>query len=52
MRFELNNIEKKKFVSLFEQHEKNIDYMLYLRDMVWNNSGINPSLLENKKRLC
>ena len=48
MRFELDDKETKKLVSLFNQHEKNIDYMLYLRDMVWNNNGINPSLFENK----
>ena len=48
MRFVLNDVEKKKFVSLFEQHEKNIDYMLYLRDMVFENSNISSSLFENK----
>ena len=50
MRFELNDIEKKKFVSLFEQHEKNIDYMLYLRDMVWENNGIDASNFKNKNK--
>lgn len=50
MRFELNDIEKKKFVSLFEQHEKNIDYMLYLRDMVWGNNDIDTSLFINKSK--
>lgn len=48
MRFELNDIEKKKFVSLFEQHEKNIDYMLYLRDTVWENNNINASIFKDK----
>ena len=48
MRFVLNDVEKKKFVSLFEQHEKNIDYMFYLRDMVFENSNISSSLFENK----
>ena len=35
MTFDLNDIEKKKLVSLLEQHEKNIDYLLYLRDLIW-----------------
>ena len=48
MHFQLDDIENKKFVSLFEQHEKNIDYLLYLRDLVFENSGFDPSLFEGK----
>ena len=36
MIFDLNENEKKKLVALLEQHEKNIDYLLYLRDIIWN----------------
>ena len=36
MTFDLNDIETKKLVSLIEQHEKNIDYLLYLRDIIWD----------------
>ena len=35
MVFDLNDTETKKLVSLLEQHEKNIDYLLYLRDIIW-----------------
>ena len=35
MVFDLNDTEAKKLVSLLEQHEKNIDYLLYLRDIIW-----------------
>ena len=35
MVFGLNDTEAKKLVSLLEQHEKNIDYLLYLRDIIW-----------------
>ena len=38
MVFDLNDIEAKKLTALFEQHEKNIDYLIYLRDLVWKNS--------------
>lgn len=48
MHFELDEIEKKKFISLFSQHEHNIDYLLYLRDTVWENNGIIPSLFIDK----
>ena len=48
MRFNLNEKETKKFVSLFNQHEQNIDYMLYLSESIWQNNNINATLFENK----
>lgn len=48
MQFDLDEIERKKFVSLFEQHERNTDYLIYLSDMVFENSGFDPSLFEKK----
>jgi len=50
MRFEIDEKECKKFISLFDQHEKNIDYMLYLRDRVWNNNGISADSFVNKSK--
>ena len=50
MHFELNDIDKQKVVSLFEQHEKNIDYMLYLRDLIWENNNIDVSLFFDKSK--
>ena len=35
MTFDLNEIEEKKLVSLFNQHEKNLDYLLYLQSIIW-----------------
>ena len=35
MRFDLNESEKKKLLSLFAQQEQNIDYLLYVRDLIW-----------------
>ena len=48
MRFLMNEKETKKLVSLFNQHEKNIDYMLYLRDIIWQDLNINPLLFNDK----
>ena len=31
MRFLLNKTDEKKLLALFNQHENNIDYLLYLR---------------------
>ena len=50
MRFELDEKETIKLESLFEQHEDNIDYMLYLGDMVWNNPGIKPYKFKEKNK--
>ena len=50
MRFELDEKETKKLVSLFNQHENNIDYILYLRDIVWNNPGIKPYKFKDKNK--
>lgn len=35
MRFSLNENETKKLVSLLNQHEKNLDYLLYLQGLIW-----------------
>lgn len=48
MNFKLNKTEEKKLLALFDQHEKNIDYLLYLKETVWNNPGINSSIFTNK----
>ena len=48
MHFELNETENKKLLALFEQHEKNIDYLLYLRDLIWQEPHINSGLFVNK----
>ena len=37
MHFSFNLEEEKKFLSLFKQHENNLDYLIYLRDIVWQN---------------
>ena len=50
MQFALDEKGNQKFVSLFNQHENNIDYMLYLRDMVWNNPGIKPYKFKSKNK--
>ena len=39
MVFDLNDNERKKLLSLFEQHEKNIDYLLYLQPFLWQKPG-------------
>ena len=48
MHFITNEKETKKLVSLFNQHEKNIDYLLYLKDIIWREAIINPTLLKDK----
>lgn len=40
MIFTLNDVEKKKVESLLLQHEKNIDYLLYLQPLIWQNKHI------------
>ena len=35
MFFNLDDKESKKLISLFNQHEKNIDYLLYLQGFLW-----------------
>ena len=42
MIFDLNETEKSKVVSLFNQHEKNIDYLLYLRGIIWQKAYKTP----------
>ena len=48
MRFELNETENKKLLALFEQHEKNIDYLIYLRDLIWQEPQIDSGHFANK----
>lgn len=43
MIFDLNDVEKKKVVALFDQHEKNIDYLLYIQALIWQK-GINSQV--------
>lgn len=56
MKFSLNKEEEKKYLSLFNQHEKNLDYLIYLKDIIWQKpsffvkeKNINP--FETKKQL-
>lgn len=42
MVFDFNNVEKKKAEALFAQHEKNIDYLLYLQGKIWQKSCKTP----------
>ena len=35
MIFDLNDVEKKKVESLLIQHEKNLDYLMYLQPLIW-----------------
>ena len=42
MTFDLNEIEEKKLLSLLNQHEKNLDYLLYLQGMVWKKPSKTP----------
>ena len=35
MIFSLNDEEQKKIISLFAQHERNLDYLLYLQSIIW-----------------
>ena len=43
MIFDLNEVEQKKVESLLVQHEKNIDYLLYLQPIIWQNLYQIPS---------
>jgi len=42
MTFDLNEIEEKKLISLFNQHEKNLDYLLYLQGIIWQKPAKAP----------
>ena len=48
MRFDLNDKEKEKLLSLFNQHEQNIDYLLYLRAQIWQDIGLSPSIFKDE----
>ena len=45
MHFTLSKKDEKKYLSLFEQHERNLDYLIYVRDIIWKkpSSSINTS---------
>jgi len=45
MKFSLNELDEKKLLSLFAQHDKNIDYYIYLARVISEN----PALLSNKE---
>ena len=45
MLFDLNESEKSKLTALFAQHEKNIDYLLYLQPLIWQKACKNPAEL-------
>ena len=42
MVFALNAAEKEKVEALFRQHEKNIDYLLYLKGLIWQKKCKSP----------
>ena len=42
MVFDLNDIERNKLISLFNQHEKNLDYLLYLQTIIWQKPVKSP----------
>ena len=48
MRFELNEEDNKKLLALFNQHEKNLDYLIYIRDLIWAEPRINRDSFANK----
>ena len=48
MKYFLNEIERKKFVSLFDQHEKNIGYLHTLSSIVWQNNGFDLAIFQDK----
>lgn len=39
MHFTLSKKDEKKYLSLFEQHERNLDYLIYVRDIIWKKPG-------------
>lgn len=42
MIFDLKETEQNKLISLFAQHEKNLDYLFYLKDLIWQKAIISP----------
>ena len=46
MLFDLNESEKSKITALFAQHEKNIDYLLYLQPLIWQKACKNQAELK------
>ena len=56
MIFNLNDTEKEKLISLFNQHEKNIEYLIYLRDVIWKKPSFDVESIKGEdqyqKRNC
>ena len=48
MLFELSESEKSKITALFVQHEKNIDYLLYLQPLIWQKVCKTPTELDSQ----
>ena len=46
MLFDLNESSESKITALFAQHEKNIDYLLYLQPLIWQKVCKNPTNLK------
>ena len=46
MLFNLNESEKSKITALFAQHEKNLDYLLYLQPLIWQKACKSPTELD------
>ena len=46
MLFNLNESDKSKMTALFAQHEKNIDYLLYLQPLIWQKVCKTPVELD------
>ena len=50
MVFDLNDIETKKLLAIFAQHEKNIDYLIYLRDIIWQKPVISGDSIKGENQ--
>ena len=50
MIFDLDDKERKKIISLFNQHEKNIDYLLYLQGFIWQKPAFLKDVIKGEDR--
>ena len=50
MIFDLDDKERKKIISLFNQHEKNIDYLLYLQGFIWQKPAFLKDVVKGDDR--
>ena len=48
MKYFLNETEAKKLVALFDQHKKNIDYLLHLSSIIWQDNGFDTIVFKGK----